>query len=166
MTAFAIEPLARHDRTLFDCGVEPLNRFFREQLTQDMRRRICNCYVAIDAAGQVAGYYTLAATGLPLGELASEESRRLPRYKLIPAALIGRLAVSVAARGHGLGAALIVDAIGRAVRSELVAYALSVDAKDDEAARFYDHLGFRRFQSLPGTLYLPLGEAVRRFPLG
>jgi len=36
-------------------------------------------------------------------------------------------------------------------------YALLVDAKDEPAAQFYEHHGFRRLQDAPISLYLPLG---------
>jgi hypothetical protein len=40
-------------------------------------------------------------------------------------------------------------------------FALVVDAKDDAATAFYEHLGFHRFISQPMRLFLPLAEAVR-----
>src|SRR5438046_2131206 len=80
---------------------------------------------------------------------AAEASCRWPRYPTIPAALMGRLAVDQQFRGRGLGAALIVDAIARAMRAEPAIFALVVDAKDDTALRFYQHLGFQRFVSHP-----------------
>lgn len=66
--AFRFEVLrAEHDRTAFSSGVEPLDRYFREQATQDIRRRVSACYVVIDVAtSTIAGYYTLAAGGVPL----------------------------------------------------------------------------------------------------
>jgi len=159
---FAIELLgAQHDRTAFSCGVPALDRYFREQVSQDVRRRITNCFVAVDGAGKVAGYYTFAATGLAMTELGPEESKRLPRYPLLPAGLIGRLAVSESARGKGLGSALIVDAIGRAMRAEAAVFALIVDAKDETARQFYLHHGFREFISRPMSLFLPVAGAAR-----
>lgn len=50
---------AIHDRASFTCGVEPLDRYFRRQASQDIRRRIAACFVLTEAAtGTVAGYYT------------------------------------------------------------------------------------------------------------
>jgi ribosomal protein S18 acetylase RimI-like enzyme len=160
---FRIERLASsHDRAAFSCGVPALDRYFRELATQDVRRRVSNCFVAVDAAGRVAAYYTFAATSLPLGELLPDQARRLPRYPAFPACLVGRLAVDQQFRGQGLGAGLVVDAVGRAMRAEPAIFALVVDAKDEAAADFYEHLGFHRFGSRPMTLYLPLAEAARR----
>ena len=164
MTAgFRIEPLnSSHLRPAFSSGVPALDRYFREIVTQDIKRRVSNCFVALDPAGTVAGYYTLAATSLPLTDLPAEDAKRLPRYPLLPAGLIGRLAVDTRFRGQGLGSALIVNAITRIMRSDPAIFALVVDAKDEAAARFYQHLGFRPFVSQPMRLFLAVAEAVRR----
>jgi ribosomal protein S18 acetylase RimI-like enzyme len=162
---FTTAPLGSHIRTEFSCGVPELDRYFREIVSQDIKRRVSNCFVALDDAGTVAGYYTLAATSLPMTELTPEETKRLPRYPLLPAGLIGRLAVDERFRGQGLGSSLIVDAVARSMRSEPAIFALVVDAKDAAALRFYQHLGFRGFLSQPMRLFLPIAEAARRLSL-
>ena len=85
--------------------------------------------------------------------------RKLPRYPSVPAVRMGRLAVDQAFRGQGLGAALLADALTRIVRSEIAAYALVVDAKDEKAASFYRHHGFLQIATKPLTLFLPLATA-------
>jgi ribosomal protein S18 acetylase RimI-like enzyme len=161
--AFTFEPLgANHDRGAFSCGVPALDRYLQEFATQDVRRRVSNCFVALDVDGSIAGYYTFAATSIPLTELSSEQAKRLPRYPSLPACLVGRLAVDLRFRGQGLGGMLIVDAIARASRAEPAIFALVVDAKDEVALRFYEHLGFKHFASRSMTLFLPIAEAVRR----
>jgi ribosomal protein S18 acetylase RimI-like enzyme len=160
---FTFAPLgSAHDRAGFSCGVAALDRYIRELATQDIRRRVSNCFVAIDEAGKLAGYYTLAAASLPLSELAPEQARRLPRYEAFPAGLVGRLAVDQIFRGQGVGSALLVDAMARALRAEPAIFALVVDAKDEAALSFYRHHGFQQFASRPMSLYLPLAEAARR----
>lgn len=164
---FTFTPLGpAHDRATFSCGIAPLDRYIRELATQDIRRRVSNCFVAVDAAGRLAGYYTLAATSLPLPEISPEHARRLPRYTAFPACLVGRLAVDQTFRGQGIGGALLIDAIARALRAEPAIFAMIVDAKDEAAARFYLHHGFQRFTSRPMSLYLPLAEAARRLGSG
>lgn len=161
--AFTIEPLSgSHARSTFSCGVPELDRYFRELVSQDIRRRVSNCFVALDAAGKLSGFYTLAATSLPMTELSPEEAKRLPRYPLLPAGLVGRLAVDQECRGQGLGSALVVDAMARSMRADPAIFALIVDAKDQSALRFYQHLGFRAFVSHPMRLFIPLAAAARR----
>lgn len=154
---FRIEVLTReHNRTDFSCGVEALDRYFREQAGQDTRRRASACYVAIDnTTDATAGYFTLAASGVPLTALPDGLTKKLPRYPLVPVALLGRLAVDHRYRGQQLGAALLWDAAQRAARSEVMVYALVVDAKDDKAFNFYRHHGFAPFGA-PKQLLLPM----------
>jgi ribosomal protein S18 acetylase RimI-like enzyme len=160
--SFRIETLgSRHNRTGFSSGIEPLDRYLRELVTQDVKRRLSNCFVALDEAGVVAAYYTLAATSLPMTELSEKEAGRLPRYAVLPAGLIGRLAVDQAFQGQGLGSALIMDAAVRAAHAETAIFALVVDAKDEAAVSFYQHHGFRRFTSKPASLFLPVATALR-----
>ena len=104
----------------------------------------------------------LDEVSLPMTDLAPDEARRLPRYPLLPAGLIGRLAVATRCLRQGLGAALILGAVERAARADPAIFALIVDAKDDNAGRFYSHLGFPRLISRPSSLYWPMAEVVRR----
>jgi len=159
---FQVAPLgATHNRKGFSCGVAALDRYLHELATQDIRRRISNCFVACDAAGTVAAYYTFAATSFPLSDLPAEEAKRLPRYGVLPAGLIGRMAVDQRYRGRRLGGALVIDAARRAAGADPAVFALVVDAKDEAAVSFYEHLGFRRFASRPLTLFLPVATALK-----
>jgi len=157
-----IEPLGKQDRTSFHSGVEELNDYFRTRVTQDIRRRVSNCFVALDAEDRLLGYYTFAAASVPLTELPADITRRLPRYPSLPTGLIGMLAIDRRYHRQGLGSVLVVDAATRAIRAEPAIYALVVDAKTDSAAAFYLRLGFQRFQSQPMRLFIPVAEIARR----
>jgi GNAT superfamily N-acetyltransferase len=154
--SFVIEPLGpSHDRADFTCGVDALDRYFREQAGQDVRRRVTACFVAREiAANRIAGFYTLAAGGVLLAQMPTRLAKRLPRYPSVPVAR--RLAVALAYHGRKLGAALLWDAIERASRSEVAVYALVVDAEDEQAESFYLHHGFVAFGDTSRVLILPL----------
>ena len=156
---FQVKPLdAAYDRAAFNCGSEPLNRYFREQVSQDVRRRLAACFVAFADGQRIAGYYTLSSASLLLGDLPSSVGKKLPRYPTVPTVRMGRLAVEEAFKGRGLGGALLADALSRAQRSEIAAYALMVDAKDAAAAAFYSRHGFIALPDSPSTLFLPLAS--------
>ena len=138
------------------CGVEPLDRYFKTQVGQDIKRRVTACFTALDGSGRVAGYYTLASASIFLTDLAENLAKKLPRYPNVPAVRMGRLAVDRIYRGKGLGSALLADALRRAAIAEIAAYAFVVDAKDETAAEFYAHHGFRATAENPLFLYLPL----------
>ena len=165
MTAsIRIEPLgSQHYRKAFSCGIEPLDRYFRELATQDIKRRVNNCFVGIGQGGEIAGYYTFAATSLPLGDLPPEQAKKFPRYPLVPAGLIGRLAVATASQGRRIGGALIMDAVLRAAPADPAIFAIVIDAKDDRAANFYEHLGFKRLGSRPRTLFVSIATPLQAF---
>lgn len=156
MSGYRIEPLAKHDRDGFSCGSTPLDRYFREQVTQDVRRRIASCFVAISSSDEVAGFYTLAATSLAFDRLAPERARKLPRYPVVPAVLLGRLAVASTHQGKQLGIALVADALLRCTRSDIAAHVMVVDAKDAAAVRFYERLGFERLIDDRSRLVRPI----------
>lgn len=161
---FRIEALApEHDRAGFACGSDPLDRYLREQASQDIRRRTSACYVAIDEkTNTIAGYYTLAAGSVPLTDLSEALAKKLPRYPLVPVARVGRLAVSLAFQKRQLGAALLWDAGSRAMRSGMGVFALVVDAKDETAAAFYKHHGFVGFSSNPLAFVLPIATLAKK----
>jgi len=149
-----------HPRSDFDCGSEPLNRYFREQVTQDIRRRVAACFVIVADEQYVAGYYTLASASLMLKDLPSQIIKKLPRYPMVPAVRMGRLAVDQKFQGQGLGGMMLADALRRSIRSEIASYALVVDAKDEVAAAFYLYHGFIALPDKSLTLFLPL-DTVR-----
>ncbi len=161
---FLIEPSGTsHDRASFACGVDTLDRYFHEHVTQDVRRSVTACFVAVEMSrARIAGYYTLAAAGIPLADMPPALAKRLPRYPSVPVARLGRLAVDQAYRGRKLGSAVLWDAVQRSLRSEVAVFALVVDAKDDQADTFYRHHGFVPFRSQLRQLVLPLASFIAK----
>ena len=84
----------------------------------------------------------------------------------MPAALLGRLAVGRSYRGQGLDGVLLADALRRVSRVELGVFAMVVDAKDEAAARFYEHHGFVAMPDEARRLYLPISVALLRLATG
>ena len=122
--AFRFETLGEeHDRGAFHCGEEALDRCFQTQVMQDIRRRVTNCFVVIEArSGQAAAYYTLSAASVALTKLPSELTKRLPRYPTLPAVRIGRLAVDEKFQGRGLAAAMPMNAVHRTLQDAAAAF--------------------------------------------
>ena len=157
-----------HDRAAFTCGVESLDRYFQAQAGQDVRRRANGVFVLVGKAdpARVLGYYTLCATALAQGDVPEAARKHIPRYPLVSATLIGRLAVAKDWQGQRLGAVLLADALRRALASaETVGSTMVVvDALDEGAAAFYTAHGFVR---LPDSLRLVLPmRTVERLVVG
>lgn len=103
--------------------------------------------------GAIGGFYTLCSTALRLHDLPAEVAKRLPRYPLVPATLIGRLALDRRYHGQGWGSFLLLDALHRCVTSEIASFAIVVDAIDNEARQFYLHAGFLPLPDSPNRLF-------------
>jgi len=160
---FAIEPLGKgHQRKAFSCGNERIDRYFREAVTQDIKRRYATCFVARDLeTDRIAGFYTLSSSNVPLMAVPEPLASRLPRYPTVPAVLIGWLGRDQAYAGFGLGEALLFDAIKTIAEAPIGAHAIFADAIDEKAAAFYAAFGFTALIDRPNTLYLPVGTAQR-----
>jgi predicted GNAT family N-acyltransferase len=93
-----------------------------------------------------------------LGELPPGMAARLPKYPLVPATLIGRLAVDLRYRGMGIGELLLVDALERclSVSKQVACAAVIVDAKSDTAKRFYLKYGFTELSGTDNRLFIPI----------
>ena len=155
-----IAPLtASHDRAGFHCGVAALDDYLHKQAGQDVKRRVSRVFVATTTQQPdvIKGYYTLSSLSIESDQIPQKLARKLPRHPL-PAALLGRLAVSQDAQGSGVGGLLLADAIKRtlAVSSEIAIYALIVDLIDDQVRDFYQQYGFLPLDSGGRRLFLPL----------
>lgn len=163
--SFRSQPLGDRARGQFCCGVEALDRYFHRQVSQDIRRRLTACYVAFcDDSERICGFYTLSACHIALPDLPSEIRTKLPPCPAVPAVRIGRLAVDQDFRGQGLGSVMLVDAARRVIDSGIAAFALIVDAKDEDVVAFYEHHGFSHLdvEGPRQTLFAPLkGIAAR-----
>ena len=152
----------RHDRAAFTCGAPALDEWLRARASQDQRRRVAQVFVALDEEG-IVGFYSLSMFTLALDSLPDELARKLPRYDVIPVALVGRLARHVRAKGSGVGDLLLADAVWRvlAAAESVAAYALVVDAKDDAGWSFYESHGLIALPSRPSRLFLLAETAAR-----
>ena len=118
------------------------------------------------AENRIAGYYTLSASIILADDLPEETVKRLkwPRYRELPATLIGRLARDITFRGQGIGELLLMDALKRALNNvEVASLAVIVDSKDEEARQFYARYGFLSFPDTEKRLYLPMKTVEKLF---
>jgi GNAT superfamily N-acetyltransferase len=153
----------QHDRTDFVCDNHVLDQYFQRQVTQDARRRLASPFVMVMPDGTIGGYYTLSATAIRLRDLPEELARRLPRYPLVPASLIGRLAIDRRHHGQGWGSFLLLDALHRCTTSQIAAFAVIVDAIDDTARAFYLHNSFLPLPDSPHRLFRRISDIEALF---
>ncbi len=163
---YIIEPISsQHNRDNFHCGIEALDYYLKKQAKQDVRRFLTAVFVLQDLEKQhIAGYYTLAATAIQLTDLPDFLIRKLPKYPLLPAILLGRLAIDQNYQNQGLGTFLLFDALQRSKNNEVASMAVVVDAKNDQAKAFYEYHQFIPFSSQPLKLYLPMATILEMLP--
>ncbi len=159
------------DRSAFRSGNPDLDRFFARYAAQNQfRHHIGTTYVAIDDAGAIVGFATVAAAEIEAEKMPATRRKRLPKYPL-PALRLARLAVDERAKGQGVGSVLLraVLVLARQLADDIGCVGVVVDAKP-EAVAFYEKLGFLRLEVVAGELgdrpqplpmFLELGQLGR-----
>ncbi len=162
---YLIEPLgSHHDRSDFYCGVESLDTYFQRQAGQDARKYVAAPFVLVDTSScKVAGYYTLSAMNINISDLPPQITKKLPKYPVLTATLLGRLAVDQNYQGKGLGERLLMDALHRSWQNEIATMAVVVDAIDESAYAFYERYQFMRLSNSPNQLFLPMATIAKLF---
>ena len=166
---FRIEPFdkRKHDRTAFSCEHEALVTYLKQQANQDIKKRVAAVFVLTRDGRSIAGYFTLSQYAVSLGEIPPElaTTLNLPKYDLLPATLLGRLARSLEYKGQGIGELLLMAALKRALDhcKSIASTAVITDAKDERARRFYKKYGFIDIPGHPNRLFLPMKTVEAMF---
>lgn len=154
-------PIEATDNTTdFDSGEESNDRYLADRALTNHLADLGRCYVCIDGdMDKVLGYYTLSAVAVEHADLPGKVRRNAPNP--VPAVLMGRLAIDTKAQGSGLGKFLVRDAIlsTMAAADRIGVRILLVHALHEQAATFYEKLGFKRSPTDPLHLYLLLADA-------
>jgi GNAT superfamily N-acetyltransferase len=143
MDSLHIEKLNRtHLVEQFICGYPELDRFLIRHALQAQQANSSQTYVAV-SENEVVGFYTIVAGEVQHAQAPERVVKGMPRHP-IPLLVLARLAVHSKAQGRGIGAGLLLDALGRTlqVADVIGVRALAVHAKDDRAVAFYRHFGF------------------------
>lgn len=140
----AVKPIFK-DANLdaFDCGVPALNEYLKRYAYLNHQSGSSRAYIVTRGEKRVVGFYTLSYGDVAHSEAPERVKKVLGKYP-VPVLLIARLAVDKAEQGIGLGAALVKDAILRAVQASDIAglRAMLVHTKDGKAKAFYEKFGF------------------------
>ena len=148
----------KHSRKNFTCEEESLTDYIRKQVSQDIRKKLAACFVAVDDQENVVGYYTLSSESLGRESIPEKYLKQVPKNYNAPVILLGRLARDIKAKGTGLGERLLIDALFRSYKlsnESIGAMAVVVDPINDIAFEFYKKY---RFEQLPdsGMMFLPM----------
>jgi GNAT superfamily N-acetyltransferase len=150
-----IEKLDRtHAVEPFTCGQPELDRFLVRHALSAQQSNSSQTYVALTGQ-EIVGFYTIVAGEVHHANAPERVVKGMPRHP-IPLLVLARLAVHTSAQGRGIGAGLLLDALGRTLQvADVVGIrALAVHAKDDQAAAFYRHFGFAPSPTDPRHLFM------------
>ena len=153
----AAQPLvAAHRLDDFDCGESTLDDWLKRRALNNQDSGASRTFVGSDAENRVRGFYALAAGAVAHQQAAGSVRRNMPDS--IPVLVLGRLAVDRRAQGIKLGAAMLQDAVHRAlaVSQNTTVRALLVHALNERAKQFYQHCGFQESPQHPMTVMLRL----------
>ena len=115
---------------------------------------------------RVAGFYALAVGGVAQADAPLRLTKGSGR-NAIPVVLLARFAVAADFRGHGLGKALLSDALKRVLNAsaEVGIRALIIHAKDDAARAFYmKQAEFEQSPTDPLHLFLSMKDLQKVNP--
>ena len=145
----------------FDCGYEGLDRYLTRFALNNQSAGSAHTYVAVEG-DRAIGYYSLAVGAVAHAEAPPRVTKGLARHP-VPVMLLARLAVDRAARGQGLGAILLHDALRRTLQAaDIVGIrAVIVHAKGDDAKRFYEHFDFDLSPTDAYSLFLLIKDLQR-----
>lgn len=147
-----------HNRKSFDCEEASLSAYLKTQVSQDVRKGLAACFVAINEKMEVIGYYTLSSESLGRERIPERYINQVPANYNAPVILLGRLARHTAAKGTGLGEHLLLDALFRSQRlskESIGAMAVVVDPINQKAVQFYRNYGFEQLPQ-SGKMFLSM----------
>jgi len=164
---YNIGPLGEHDRAAFCCGNGALDRYIREQASQDVKRGLAAVFVIApkDEPQTITAYYTLSSRELKINQLPAEIAKKAGRYGYVGVTLLGRMAVDEKYRGTGVGTLTLMCALEKALVAsrDVGSWAALVEAIDDDAARFYRKYGFIELPEDDRKLFLPMKTIAKLF---
>ncbi len=154
-----------HVRDQFQCEEASLTAYVKTQASQDVKRRLAACFVVVNAASQIIGYYTLSNHSLDRSLVPQAYQKKIPAHYNVPVTLLGRLARDQSMKKTGLGEYLLLDALQRAYvisQTAVGSMAVVVDPINEKAVAFYARYGFI---TLPdsGKMFLPMQTIAQLF---
>lgn len=157
----------RHDRSMFDCGIDRLNNFLKLSAKKQQKDDLTRVYVVVEEGSElILGYHAIN-----LGMINVDELKRRPRgaarHGEIPVLFLGQVAVDRGAQGRGLGSILMHHVFAKASNVSDMAgcHAIVLDVISDggEAAfvrrkAWYQSFGFETFASNPSRMFLVIKQ--------
>ncbi|MBF0118703.1 MAG: GNAT family N-acetyltransferase [Desulfobacterales bacterium] len=143
----------------FDCGNIVLNEWLIRFAWQNNQANAAKTFVVCDEL-KVVGYYSLAVGSIEYNEVVPSRIKKGLAHHNIPVVILARLAVDLKYQKCGVGKGLLKDALLRTLNiSEHIGIrAVFVNAKNDQARKFYQSNDFEPYPYDPLKLILLLSD--------
>jgi len=149
------------DRKAFDCGDADMNDFLRRYARQSHELGGAKTFLAVDDSNptKILGFYSLTPAALAYERVPEALRRGLARHD-VPGFRLARLATHIDLQGQGLGGQLFAVAVRRCIKaaSEVGGVILIIDAKNEQAAKWYAGYGAVSLGDTPATLVMSLAS--------
>jgi GNAT superfamily N-acetyltransferase len=165
---YVIGPLGKqHNRAAFRCADHHITNYFRRHALVNMQSRIANVWVLHDpGADRVVGFYTLSTTSADFSTLPEQFTTNLPRYP-VPVVLLGRMGVDRRYERQGFGKWLVIDALMRVYRQDVMAvYGMVVDPKEGVRDFYTKNFNFVPLGDNSDHLFLHLETFMKTLTAG
>lgn len=153
---FRLERLdRRHPRKQFNSGESAVDDWLAAKALQNQDKHLSVTKVLLDAAGTIAGYFTLATAQVDFADLPADARKRLPK-RALPVAILAWLGVSGDRQGQGLGRLLLAQALRdcHEAGKTFAFVAVILDCLNDQAKTFYQQFDFEELSGHPYRLFL------------
>lgn len=173
---YIFAPLGDHNLAAFSCSKRALEEYIkkyasqdvrRKYASQDVRRKLATVFVVSskNEPRRVIGYYSLSNSSVRLEQLPPDLLKKAGKYKILPVTLLGRMAIDDAYRSQGFGELVLMEALHQAlsVAHRVASFAVFTEAKDKEAASFYEKYGFLRLPEDKLKLFIPMKTLEKLF---
>lgn len=155
----------RHNRTSFNSGVKQLDDYLRTKARKDAPALSLTFVLTCEEEiGEIVGYYSLSSAHLRSDDLPPDLMKRLGHYGVIPATLLGRLAVAEKFQQNKdlrVGETLLIDAMVKTYNASrnVASFGMIVDVlvgEKGDPTGFYEKYGFSKCIATTGKMYLPM----------
>ena len=148
----------------FSCGNSRLDNYIKDRASKDIKYNVAATNV-LTQGNTIIGYYTLSSYSIKSVIIPEPIRVKLPKYNVIPATLLGRLAVDEKYQGQGYGEFLLIHAMEKSLiaSNEVASMALCVDAINDKAKKFYKQYDFVEFKDAETKLFISMEKIAEIF---
>ena len=166
-----IEPLGDHHfLEAFSCTHEGITGYVGTRCRIDHAEYRIRARVAVEGDNpKVIGFYSLVISSLVPLTITGRIGHKFGKKREIPAVYLAAVATDADHERNGVGAKLMLDALKRTleIADRAGTACLTLDAIDEERAKWYERLEFQRFGTTGDgkiQMYLPIWKIEEAIP--